>query len=57
MELLKQGKRLWPDEATLARAIMPPPVQQGIGEALRAAYVPRAYEVPKELAALLAKLG
>lgn len=47
---------MWPDEASLSRDILPPPVHQGVGDALRAAYFPRVCDIPKELAALLAKL-
>lgn len=39
------------------RDILSPPTHQGIGEALRAAYIPRASELPKDFAALLAKLS
>jgi len=56
MEPIKQGKRVWPNMAQFNSATLPL-VQQGVGDALRSAYIPRACDMPKDIAALLAKLN
>jgi hypothetical protein len=56
MELRRNRKPEWPEDAELQR-ISAPPVHEGVGKALRAAYLPRTRELPKDIAALLARLG
>ena len=50
-------KRNWPDDRSLAQSIRLPLRYEGVGNALRAAYLPRVYEIPGDMAALLAKLN
>jgi hypothetical protein len=57
MEMQKQGKDGWAREAQYRRIMPPPPVHQGVGDALRASYELRACEIPSDFAALLAKLS
>ena len=56
MELTEQERQIWSREPAAVHIAAPRRVE-GVADALRNAYLPRASELPAAMAALLAKLA
>ena len=56
MEHRNNERRNWPRAPALTGRIIAPARHEGIGSALRRAYIPPQYDLPGDMAALLAKL-
>lgn len=56
MEFQKQDRRDSPLDIVM-RSVTPPVRHEGVGNALRVAFIPRACEIPGDWAMLLAKLA
>jgi hypothetical protein len=55
MELRKHERQIWPDSSARTKVVAPVR-HEGVGNALRTAYIPRTSDMPSDMADLLDKL-
>jgi hypothetical protein len=57
MEHQNNERRDWSEAASLGRRIIAPARHEGVGNALRRAYISHNYDLPADMVALLAKMS